>query len=55
MGKPFTSPVEMYLVIVAVVTPMTLIAMNMAEEVLKKLDVSKRHGYSCRVNGSIIA
>ena len=30
MGKPFTSPVEMYLVIVAVVTPMTLIAMNMA-------------------------
>ena len=30
MGKPFTSPIEMYLVIVAVVTPMTLIAMNMA-------------------------
>ncbi len=30
MGKPFTSPVEMYLVIVAVVTPMTLLAMNMA-------------------------
>ena len=30
MGKPFTSPMEMFFVIVVVVTVMTLIAMNMA-------------------------
>ncbi|MEM7210059.1 MAG: branched-chain amino acid ABC transporter permease [Pseudomonadota bacterium] len=30
MGKPFTSPVEMFLVIVVVVAVLTLIAMNMA-------------------------
>ena len=46
MGKPFTSPIEMYLVIVAVVTPMTLIAMNMARGSTEEIDVSKRHGYS---------